>query len=464
MAEKSIFWTTGTEGDGANPYTEAEVVAWLRRTFGSGVLYGYGNGLVVSGTSSPVSIATGAASVDGFPYESDAVVRIDIPTPAANTRVDRIVVRANWSARTCRITRIAGTEGAGPPSLTQNRGSIWDMPLASVSITTGGVITVTDEREFAHFTTQVVTENLANGAVTDAKLATAAVTNDKIAGGAVTEAKLADGAVKEAKLATAAVTLDKIATYAVSGSKIAPNAVATNKIANEAVTEAKIANRAVTNDKLANGAVTRDKIANNAVTDAKLATAAVTNDKIANNVITDDKLRDSVSLSVIGRSANSSGDPADIVAGADGAVLRRAGATLGFGQVATAGIADDAVDDTKVGNRVPQVYRRQGGSSSNWSTPGTNNYTPGAVRIQVGSKRCDSSGSVNVTFPVAFSAPPIVFVESARTSQQTVSVSQSTISTTGFTARVVDHYASDIEPHAFGDARDIVFWLAIGAE
>lgn len=67
--------------------------------------------------------------------------------------------------------------------------------------------------------------------------------------------------------------------------------------------------------------------------------------------ITNAKLRDSGALSVIGRSANSSGDPADISASAaSGAVLRESGSTIGFGTVATAGIADDAVTNAKLAN------------------------------------------------------------------------------------------------------------------
>ena len=69
---------------------------------------------------------------------------------------------------------------------------------------------------------------------------------------------------------------------------------------------------------------------------------------IANDAVTDAKLRNSAALSVIGRAANSAGDPADIAAGTDGHVLRRAGTTLGFGTVATAGIADNAVDNAKL--------------------------------------------------------------------------------------------------------------------
>jgi hypothetical protein len=69
---------------------------------------------------------------------------------------------------------------------------------------------------------------------------------------------------------------------------------------------------------------------------------------IANNVVSDAKIRDSAALSVIGRSANSIGDPADIVAATDDYVLRRSGTTLDFGTIATGGIADNAVSDIKL--------------------------------------------------------------------------------------------------------------------
>lgn len=70
---------------------------------------------------------------------------------------------------------------------------------------------------------------------------------------------------------------------------------------------------------------------------------------LANNSVTDAILRDSGALSVIGRSANSAGDPADIsAAAASGAVLRESGSVLGFGTVATAGITDAAVTYAKI--------------------------------------------------------------------------------------------------------------------
>lgn len=69
---------------------------------------------------------------------------------------------------------------------------------------------------------------------------------------------------------------------------------------------------------------------------------------IAANAVTDAKLRDSAALSVIGRAGNTVGDPGDIAAANDGEVLRRSGAALGFGTIATDGIATNAVTYAKI--------------------------------------------------------------------------------------------------------------------
>lgn len=154
MAQDSWLWTTGATGDGAAAYTQAKVILWQRQSFcgadNEGVLKNYLNELATTGASSPVATNTGGAYVYGFPYNNSTSVDTAIPTPSSNTRIDRLVLRANWSAQTVRITRIAGTEGAGVPSITQVDGTTWDIPLYQASITTGGTITLTDEREFLH--------------------------------------------------------------------------------------------------------------------------------------------------------------------------------------------------------------------------------------------------------------------------------------------------------------------------
>lgn len=70
---------------------------------------------------------------------------------------------------------------------------------------------------------------------------------------------------------------------------------------------------------------------------------------IANNAVSNAKFRQSGALAVVGRAANSTGNVADIQAtAASGAVLRESGSTIGFGTIATAGIANSAVTNAKL--------------------------------------------------------------------------------------------------------------------
>lgn len=218
MAESSIFWENNNVGDGTSGgYSQARFVGWLRALFAKsanrgGVSPDYLNELAVAGTSSPVTVATGAAICYGFYYENDASLNVNIPTPSVSTRIDRIVLRVDWTAQTVRVTRVAGSEGGSAPSLTQVAGTTWDVPLAQVSITTGGVITVTDQREWLDVT--------GDGAVTAAKLATDAVETVKIKDANVTAAKMATNSVATANIIDANVTTAKIANDAIDDTKV----------------------------------------------------------------------------------------------------------------------------------------------------------------------------------------------------------------------------------------------------
>ena len=156
-----MFWTTGGGGDGS-AYTQTQLYQMFRRMFTSdnqateGVLYGFNNGLAVSGTSSPVTIATGGAVVSGFLYENDSSTTQAISTPTLGTTGHRIVLRASWAAQTVRIALLSSANGVSSiPALTQTAGTTWEISLATIQITTGGVITVTDDRSYCHFATRV---------------------------------------------------------------------------------------------------------------------------------------------------------------------------------------------------------------------------------------------------------------------------------------------------------------------
>jgi len=152
-------------------FTEMLEAWWIGDNTTEGILKGHLNNLAVSavgGTASPVTIATGAAMVKGFFYVNDAAGTKNIPTPAAATRVDRIVLRADYGSQVVRFQRVAGTEGAGTPALTQVANTTWEIPLAAVTVTTGGVVTVTNQRSFLNPSIQVDTDMIKADAVTTA--------------------------------------------------------------------------------------------------------------------------------------------------------------------------------------------------------------------------------------------------------------------------------------------------------
>lgn len=77
-------------------------------------------------------------------------------------------------------------------------------------------------------------------------------------------------------------------------------------------------------------ALTGDVTASAGSNATSIATSAVTTAKIADDNVTDAKLRESAAVSVIGRSANSTGNPADIAASSNNQVLARISDALTF--------------------------------------------------------------------------------------------------------------------------------------
>jgi hypothetical protein len=473
MAERSIFWTTGTTGDGTNPISEAITTEWHRSLMtprsGStnapnttqGILRGVLNELAITGAASPISVAAGAAVVAGYYYMNDAALNVVVPTPAANTRIDRIVLRASHgTTRTVRITRIAGTEGTGlPPALTQSAGTTWDIALARVTITTGGVISIVDDRTLAQFATNHVkrdgdtmTGDLtvgtgdgapsvvldgAAGQLRRVSYRTNGVARWEVRASAVAESGgdagsnfeiirlndagggasiafrilrstgqlFATGAfeilnagnmdlrVVTGWLADLAVTTGKIADSAVTAVKLAANAVTTAKIADLNVTTAKIANLAVTEALIAGSAVTEGKIGSLAVTNAKVAANAITTVNIANLAVTEAKLG---SFAVTTAKIN------------DGAV--------NAAKIENLAVIEDKVASNAITlAKLAHPPRRQGGSSTNWNTPGTTNYTPATMRMQFGEVDVTFTGTalettVNISWPVAYTSTPLIFL------------------------------------------------------
>ena len=391
MTEKSLLWDTNGTGDGTGTgFTETDMIQLFRSLFTrtanlGGVVPDFLNELAVTGTSSPVAINTGAALVYGIPYWNTASVNVAIATPAVSTRVDRIVLRADWTAQTVRITRIAGTEGAGTPAMTQSAGTTWDIPLATVSITTGGVITVTDAREWL----------LGTGDAT--------IDSTKLATDAVTTAKIADSNVTAAKLASDAVTTAKILDSNVTNAKMADDAINTAKIVNGAVTAAKLADGAalaeILDDDGAGSGLDSDLLDGNHA--AAFAAASHTHDPrtglvgtngvIADSANGDARGNDAVDLQtnrssstqvasgansvVAGGSGNTSSGSGAVVAGGSNNTSQGADSFVGSGQnnVASGNYATIGGGD---GNATNNPSATVGGGASN-AADGTYSTIPG---------------------------------------------------------------------------------------
>jgi hypothetical protein len=94
--------------------------------------------------------------------------------------------------------------------------------------------------------------------------------------------------------------------------------------------------------------VGNDEIKDGAVVTSKLADSAVTAPKVADKAITDGKLRDSNALTVMGRSVNTNGTPADIALDANGKFLVRRSNQLVGDTIQDSDIPASIARDTEV--------------------------------------------------------------------------------------------------------------------
>jgi hypothetical protein len=213
MGSMSYLWNSPAgAGDGASAYTRADW-ANIGKILASckgpeGVAPGFLNELAGTVTgANTVSMNSGGAIVDGKPFYHDAAENVTIPSSVGggNTRIDRIVLRADWTAQTVRITRIAGTDAASPtvPAVTTTSGTTYDVLLYRALVTTAGTVTLTDERAMA----QVGTTGIKDANVTLAKMAANSVDASKIVDGSVGTAELANLGTTYAKLAAGACKL-----------------------------------------------------------------------------------------------------------------------------------------------------------------------------------------------------------------------------------------------------------------
>lgn len=118
----------------------------------SGVIRGFDNDFAVTGDSSGMQVkaATGQCWMRGHFGRSTSIKTLPIAANATgSTRIDRVVLRADFVANTIGVEVVTGTTVA--PAVTQNS-SLWETSLALVSVANGAVTitagNVTDDRVY----------------------------------------------------------------------------------------------------------------------------------------------------------------------------------------------------------------------------------------------------------------------------------------------------------------------------
>lgn len=159
-------------------------------------------------------------------------------------------------------------------------------------------------------------------------------------------------------------------------------------------------------------------------------------DRINLATIEDANLRDSAALSVIGRSANSAGSPADIAAGTDGYVLRRNGTTLDFGKVRTSVVTGTSTNDAATAGDIGETVESIIASGSAVSSPGSGTaFDVTSISLTAGD--WDVSGNVQ------FSGGAITGTRAAA-SLNTTSATEGTVGDTAFVTTQMPTAAASI--------------------
>lgn len=131
-----------------------------------------------------------------------------------------------------------------------------------------------------------------------------------------------------------------------------------------------------------------------------------------------------------------------------------AGTQLPADTVNTQAIAADAVTDAKLING--KVLARQGGNSTNWTTTGVTSYDTSAldVKIQCGTIAAGASPQT-VTYPVAFTNPPLVMVCTRALTANCFATLSSAPTASTFGVQV-------LTDAGVGSNAQVVNWIAIG--
>lgn len=140
-------------GAGAN-VTEAQWSLMAKNWLNTGVIKDVLNELLcfADSTGMQVKVKSGQAWMQGHFFQSAAEETLSISNAdSTNPRIDRVIVRIDWTANTIQLAVLSGTPAVSPsaPSLTQNN-TRWEISLAQVyvgaNVSTIAAGNITDER------------------------------------------------------------------------------------------------------------------------------------------------------------------------------------------------------------------------------------------------------------------------------------------------------------------------------
>ena len=352
--------------------------------------------------------------------------------------------------------------------------------------------------EVDNVTIQIVANELSvkDNGITATQIALSAVGSDQLATNAVTGIKIAADAVNTSEIAASAVNNTELAADAVTGTKIASNTINSEHYIDGSIDREHLEADIIDASKLASNVVNSEHYVDLSIDRVHLAADIIDGTKIANDVINSEHyVAGSIDNEHIANDAINSEHYADLSIDRahlsndiiDGSKLAHEEVNsehyvpgsidrehIGIDQVNSehyypgsidhVHLAANVVDDDNIGNRVPMLTRRQGGDSVHWSQDGSTNYTPTTIKMQLGQIYFgsvidpDTSKYVDIIFPQAFSARPIVFVTNIDPASERIHCAVDDFTITASGCRITGWN--------FGVSPKLAYvaWLAIGPE
>ena len=153
MAYLSFGWTS-SQGQAPANYGQTDVQTMFLTLFQGAnpeacVIRGFRNSLEVTrtGAARQIQVDTGACMVQGAWMASDSAETLTAPVLASQTR-HRVVLEWNDTTNTVLPKIVENANGITDNPAFTRVSPVWQAPLASILVTAGGTVDVTDERQW----------------------------------------------------------------------------------------------------------------------------------------------------------------------------------------------------------------------------------------------------------------------------------------------------------------------------